>query len=259
MKLITISTLFLLLFFVSCIPQKKTIYMQDLTSTKDYVNSYFKAEEVTEAYTLQAGDYVYIKVITPDEKVAALYNLDLGGAGSNNMGEGSSIRFMSYQVSDQGNIDFPYVGKVSVKGLTLREVKESMRHILRNHIDTFSLQVQLTNAQFTILGEVSAPGQYTMSKNQINIFEAIALAGDLTIYGKRRNVQIVRPTANGTKTITINLNDRNLIDSDKYFIMPNDMVYVEPVKAKMWGFGETFSLGLFSSLVSLVLVVVALK
>lgn len=259
MKLITLPILLLLVFLVSCIPQKKTIYMQDISQERKYVNPYFKAEEVTEAYTLQPGDYVYIKVITPDEQVAALYNLDMGQANANTMGEGSSIRFLSYQVSDQGNIDFPYVGKVSVNGLTLRQVKENMRNILKNHIDTFSLQVQLTNAQFTILGEVRSPGQYTMSKNQINIFEAIALAGDLTVYGKRRKVQIIRPTAQGTKTITVNLSDRNLIDSDKYFIMPNDMVYVEPLKVKMWGFGETFSLGLFSSLVSLFLLVNALK
>ncbi|WP_372753346.1 polysaccharide biosynthesis/export family protein [Labilibaculum sp.] len=229
--------------------------MQDISKKRKYVNPYFKAEEVTEAYTLQPGDYVYIKVITPDEKVAALYNLNVGQSSLNNMGEGSSIRFVSYQVSDQGNIDFPYVGKVNVENLTLRQVKENMRDILKNHIDTFSLQVQLTNAQFTILGEVTAPGQYTMSKDQINIFEAIALAGDLTVYGKRRNVQIIRPTARGTKTITVNLRDRNLIDSDKYFIMPNDMVYVEPVKGKMWGFGGTFSLGLFSSIITLILLV----
>lgn len=258
-KVIAIPVLFILVMFASCIPQKKTVYMQDVSKERKYVNPYFKAEEITEAYTLQPGDYVYIKVITPDEAVAALYNLNMGQSSTNTMGEGSSIRFLSYQVSDLGNIDFPYVGKVNVNGMTLRRVKEKMRDILKNHIDTFSLQVQLTNAQFTILGEVRSPGQYTMSKDQINIFEAIALAGDLTIYGKRRKVRIVRPTANGTKTITVNLTDQNLIDSDKYYIMPNDMVYVSPVKAKMWGFGESFSLGLFSSLVSFLLLVNTLK
>lgn len=258
-KLIAIPTLFMLVLFASCIPQKKTIYMQDISKKGKYVNPYFKAEEVTEAYTIQPGDYVYIKVLTPDEAVASLYNLVSGQGNMNSMGEGGSIRFLSYQVSDRGNIDFPYVGKVNVNNMTLRQIKEKMQDILKNHIDTFSLQVQLTNAQFTILGEVRSPGQYTMNKDQINIFEAIALAGDLTVFGKRRKVEIVRPTANGTKTITVNLTDRNLIDSDKYYIMPNDMVYIAPVKAKMWGLGETFSLGLFSSIISAFLLVNTLK
>lgn len=259
MKIITIPTLLLLVFFVSCIPQKKTIYMRDLSKKRKYENPYTKAEEVTEAYTIQAGDYVYIRVLTPDEIVAGLYNLTSGQSSTTNLGDGGSMRFLSYQVSDLGNIDFPYVGKVYVTGKTLKQIKDQMQEILKNHIDTFSLQVQLTNAQFTILGEVRAPGQYNMNKTQINIFEAIALAGDLTIYGKRRKVRIVRPTANGTKTININLSDRNLIDSQNYYIMPNDLVYVEPIRAKMWGVGESFSLALISSLLSVFLLANTLK
>lgn len=259
MKLINIPLLLLVIFCASCIPQKKTIYMRDVSNKRKYENPYTKAEEVTEAYTIQSGDYVYIRVITPDETVSGLYNLTSGQSSMTNMGDGGSMRFLSYQVSDQGNIDFPYVGKVHVSGKTLKQIKDQMREILSNHIDTFSLQVQLTNAQFTILGEVNAPGQYNMNKDQINIFEAIALAGDLTIYGKRRKVKIVRPTSNGTKTISVNLSDRNLIDSQDYYIMPNDLVYIEPIKAKMWGVGESFSLALISSLLSLFLLANTLK
>lgn len=104
----------------------------------------------------------------------------------NGTGDPSSLRFQSYQVGDEGSIDFPYVGEVKVTGLTVKEVKAKMQDILKKHIDTFTLQVQLTNTQFTVLGEVNNPGQYNMSKDQITVFEAISQAGDLTIYGKRK-------------------------------------------------------------------------
>jgi len=106
---------------------------------------------------------------------------------------------------------------------------------------------------------VRSPGQYNMNKDQLTIYEAIALAGDLTIYGKRQKVKIVRPTTQGTKTISIDLTDLNLIDSQNYYIMPNDLVYVEPIKAKMWGFGESFSLGLVTSLLTFFLLANTLK
>jgi len=259
MQLNRILILLLLAFFVSCIPQKKTIYMRDVSGKRSYINLYTKALEVTEAYTIQPRDYLYIRVLTPDEAVASLYNLNIGQMNMNTMGDGGSAKFQSYQVSDEGNIDFPYVGNVHVLDLTLKQVKEKMHNILKNHIDTFTLQVELTNTQFTILGEVRAPGQYNMNKDQLTIYEAIALAGDITIYGKRRKVKIVRPTTSGTKTISIDLTDLNLIDSQNYYIMPNDLVYVEPIKAKMWGFGETFSLGLVTSLISFFLLANTLK
>jgi len=252
--------LLILLFssIVSCIPQRKTIYMRDMSGKKSYINLYTKAVEVTEAYTIQPRDYIYIRVLTPDEAVASLYNLG-GGQDTRNIGQQGSAKFQSYQVSDEGNIDFPYVGKVKVVDLTLKEIKLKMQEILKNHIDMFTLQVQLTNTQFTILGEVNTPGQYNMNKDQLTIFEAISLAGDLTIYGKRKKVKIVRPSTEGTKTINIDLTDLNLIDSQNYYIQPNDLIYVEPIRAKMFGFGETFSLGIITSLITFFLLANSLK
>ncbi|MDE5423391.1 polysaccharide export protein [Ancylomarina sp. DW003] len=249
----------LMLSVVSCIPQKKTIYMRDVSGKKEYINLYTKAIEVTEAYTILRGDYIYIRVLTPDEAVASLYNLNVGQMNMNGTGDPSSLRFQSYQVGDEGSIDFPYVGEVKVTGLTVKEVKAKMQDILKKHIDTFTLQVQLTNTQFTVLGEVNNPGQYNMSKDQITVFEAISQAGDLTIYGKRKKVRIVRPSNEGTKTITVDLTDLNLIDSQNYFIQPNDLIYVEPIKAQMFGFGETFSLSLITSLISFFLLANSLR
>ncbi|MGZ2368740.1 polysaccharide biosynthesis/export family protein [Ancylomarina sp. YFZ004] len=259
MKFSKILVLLLLFSVVACIPQKKIIYMQDVSDKKKYINLYTRAIEVTEAYKIQPRDYIYIRVLTPDEAVASLYNLNAGQINVGNMRDPSSMRYQSYLVSDDGEIDFPYIGQIQVVDLTVKQIKAKMQKILKNHIDTFTLQVQLTHTQFTILGEVNEPGQYNMSKDQLTIFEAISIAGDLTIYGKRKKVRIVRPSTEGSKIITIDLSDLNLVDSQNYYIQPNDLIYIEPVKAQMWGFGESFSLSLITSLITFFLLANSLK
>jgi polysaccharide biosynthesis/export protein len=259
MKRNNILILLLLLSITSCIPQKKLLYMQDYSSKEGYKNPYTEATSVTEAYKIMPKDYLYIRVLTPKEEIANLYNLGGGAQGNTmNMMQGGSAKFMSYLVNDDGNIDFPYVGEVHVKGLTLSEIKLKLTEILQKHIDTFTLQVQLTQAQFTILGEVRAPGQYGMSKDQLTLYEAFAQAGDMTVYGKRKQVKIIRPTETGTQMIMVDLTDKNIIDSQDYYILPNDLIYVEPMRVKQMGFGETFSLSLVTSLISFYLLIQSL-
>jgi len=257
MKFSTILIIVLTI-FSSCIPQKRMLYMQDFSNKKEYSNPYQKATSVTEAYKIKTNDYLYIRVLTPDEEIANLYNLSSGQMNSMNMGQGGSAKFMSYLVNDQGNIDFPYIGNIGVEGLTLAQIKDKLIEILKSHIETFTLQVQLTESQFTILGEVRSPGQYTMNKDLLTLYEALAAAGDITPYGKRNKVKIIRPTESGTQTILVDLTDKNIIDSQQYFILPNDLIYVEPMWIKQLGFGETFSLGLVTSLISFFLLIKSL-
>jgi polysaccharide biosynthesis/export protein len=231
--------------------------MQDKSSDKNYTNTYTKATVITENYKIQTNDYIYIRVITDNEKVSAYYNIS-GGNNSNNssMMQGQSgIKFMSYFVDDKGEIDFPSLGKIPVKGLTRSEVKQKLTEILKSQIDNFILMVDLTNTYFTILGEAHA-GNYPMTKDQITIYEAIAMSGDLSTYSKRKHIKIIRPTTNGSSIIKIiDMTDKNLLDSEESYIYPNDIIYVEPIKAKMFGFGETFSLGLLTSLISFYLLI----
>ena len=99
-----------------------------------------------------------------------------------------------------------------------------------------------------------------MSKDQITIYEAIGISGDLTIYSKRKKIKIIRHALDGTSTVkTIDMTDKNLLDSEESYIYPNDIIYVEPIKAKIFGFGETFSLGMVTSLISFYLLFKALK
>jgi len=169
-----------------------------------------------------------------------------------------SSKFISYLVNDEGNIDFPYIGNIAIAGLTLSQIKEKMYSILQKYMDTFTLQVQLTDNQYTILGEIKAPGQYGMSKDQLTLYEAVAIAGDLTVYGKRDQVKIMRPTETGTKTILVDLTDKNIIDSEQYYILPNDLIYIEPKRAKQAGISETFSFGVITTIISFSLLIISI-
>jgi polysaccharide export outer membrane protein len=256
-----LSLLLITFLTYSCISPRSMIYMQNKDNTKNYKNVYTQAKVITEKYKIQTNDYIYIRVITDNEKVAAYYNLNGGGANNNNqMMQGQSgTKFMSYLVDDKGEIDFPSLGKIIVKDLTRSEVKQKLIEILKPQIDNFTLQIELTNTYFTILGEAH-PGIYPMSKDQITIYEAIAQSGDLTIYSKRKQLKIIRPTTSGISVIrTIDLTDKNLLDSEESYIYPNDIIYVEPIKAKMFGFGQTFSLSMITSLLSFYLLIKSFK
>lgn len=241
-----------ILLMASCIPQKKLIYMQDRSAEKEYTNPYQKAEQITELYKVQPGDYLYIRVNSTKEEIDKLYNLG-GGQQTSQMGQGGSSKFYSYLVKDNGTIDFPFVGELPVAGKTTSEIKKEVHERLSRTLDSFSLQVLLANSSFTILGEVRSPGQYPMNRDQITLYEAIAMAGDITGFGKRNQLRIVRPTHEGSTTLIVDLTDKNVIDSQRYFIYPNDLIYVEPMLIKQYGIGETFSFSTVSWLVSIFL------
>jgi len=229
--------------------------MQNKDNDRNYTNAYTKAKVITENYKIQTNDYIYIRVITDNEKVSAYYNISSGNNSNmtSMLQSESGTRYMSYLVDDKGEIDFPSLGKIPVKGLTRSEVKQKFTEILKSQIDNFTLMVELTNTYFTILGEAHA-GKYPMSKDQLTIYEAIAISGDLTTYSKRKQVRIIRPTIDGNSIVRIiDLTDKNLLDSEESYIYPNDIIYIEPIKAKMFGFGETFSIGMITSLISIYL------
>lgn len=252
-------SLILLLLLGSCIPQKKIIYMQDKTSEKGYQNEYQKSEVITESYKVKPGDYIYIRINSTKEEINNLYNLGGSAMSSMNMTSGGSMKYYSYVVKDNGSIDFPFIGDIDVKGKTLSIIKEELHALLSKSIDSFSLQVMLANNNFTIVGEVNNPGQYTMSREQISLYEAIGIAGDVTAFGKRTRVRIIRPTENGSTTITADLTDKNLLDSQNYFILPNDLIYIEPMAAKQLGIGDTFSFNMISWVLSVAVLINTFK
>ncbi len=134
----------------------------------------------------------------------------------------------------QGNIEYPYLGQIEVGGLTLFEVNTKIQQRVDKYLESASVFVKLVNRNITVLGEVNSPGQKLMVKNQLTIFEALGTAGDITDYGNRRNVKIIREFPTGKEIAELDLTDPNLIYSPFYYILPHDIVYVEH-SSKVYG------------------------
>ena len=240
-----VIALFLLLSLLNgCIPQRETVYLQDKTEQEDYVNPYGKLESITNKYILRTNDQLYINVSTANTELSEYFNPNRSSSGGN---VNQTFSMFTYLIDDNMDIDFPFVGKINLENCTLAGAKQKVMKELESFLDDAQITIRIYNTSFVALGEFGRSGKIDMSKEQITIFEAVALAGDIKSHGKRKEVQITRPTPEGAITYFVDLTDRNIVDSDKYYVYSNDIIYVRPMKAKSWGFGESFSLGAFSS------------
>lgn len=212
-------------------------------------------------------DMLNITVNTPNNpEASAMFNLrvqmsDETGSSTGRSRSTSQQYLQTYLVTNDGFIDFPVLGKVKVLGMTKTELEDYLaERILGTHLKERPI-VTVTMASFkvSVLGEVAKAGQYNVSTGKINIFEALALAGDMTIQGKRDNVKIIRELCTGEKEIVeLNLNDANVINSPYYQLQQNDIVYVTPNKAKAKGSGIGAETSLWFTSTSIVISIASL-
>lgn len=196
-------------------------------------------------YCLQKGDYLYIRVYAPDEKMVATYN---GYMAQHNAvvdnADVATARLYMYVVGEDGCINFPYVDKIEALGRTTREVKFAIEKALIEQVPAASVTVKLVNRSFSILGE-SGSGRFQIPKEKLNIFQALAMCGDLSHYSKRNEIQLIRQTENGTIIKTFDLRGKSIINSEFYYIQPGDVIYVPFNNAKFFGVNH------FSGIISL--------
>ena len=221
--------------FASCVPQKKMLLLKDAQmATENQSINYVNERSVN--YKLQPGDNLYIRFLnTIDERSAASLNGDISNR-STQLSSDASIYLQSYTLDEDGCIELPLTGKMELKNLTVDQAKEKMQKELDKFVNQTTLIVKLSNFNLTLLGEVTRPGMYKVYQSQINLFEAISLAGNMTNFAKNDEVKIIRQTDNGSEIITVNLGQADILSSPYYYLKPNDIVYVEPLKIKQWGF-----------------------
>lgn len=240
--------------FASCVPQKKMLYLKEAqmlseTQSINYVN------ERSVNYKLQPGDNLYIRYINPiDEQSAASLT---GDYSSRTISSDASIYLSSYTVDEDGFIELPLVGKIEVKNQTVDEAKALIQSELDKFANQTTIVVKLSNFNLTVLGEVTRPGMFKVYQSQINLFEAVSMAGNMTNFAKRDEVKIIRQTDNGSEIITVDMGSADILSSPYYYLKPNDIVYVEPLKIKQWGF-TTFPYATVFSIVSLAVTLFAL-
>ncbi len=186
-----------------------------------------------ENYRIQQQDVLYIRLYTLNETVMAMLNPDEGGS-SNQYNSEASLYVQGYVVNDSGQVTLPMVGDVKVVGKTIEEATRAVREKSKNYLKDATVILKLLSFKFTVLGEVDRPGVYRNYNNQLTVLEAIGMAGDIGDYGNRREVVVLRPTKTGTITYRLDLTDKNILESPAFFLLPNDMVYVEPIKSKVF-------------------------
>lgn len=239
----------------SCVSRKQLIYLQ---SNDEGATRMMKAVPTPE-YRLQANDIISIKIKAIKPELVAIFKISESTTNANsaqNRGEEANY-YDGFSVDDRGNIRIPIIGELNVMGLTLEEVrikveKELLENYFNKEANIFVI-VKMAGLRFTINGEINAPGTKIMFQEKVNILEAIANMGDITITGDRKNVTVIRQYPYGTEMHDIDLTDIKVMESPYYYLQPNDYIYVKPLRQKTWGTGQTGiqSIGTIITLLSL--------
>jgi polysaccharide export outer membrane protein len=194
--------------------------------------------------------------MTLDQKSNEVFSTIAGSAAGNSYMNitDQNLYLTSYMVSDSGFINFPLLGKINANGKTIHEMEVSLNSSVSDILREASVVVKLVMYNISILGEVKNPGKYTIYNNRVNIFEAIAMANDLTTFANRSKVQIIRNQGNKNNIVTVDLQSKDILTSPYYYLQPNDIVYIEPLKNKSFAF-ETFPYALLLGGISTLFIV----
>jgi polysaccharide biosynthesis/export protein len=221
----------------ACVPVKEMIYLQPGEQAAQEVFTYDRV-----SYRLQTNDILDVQILSMNQDVNAMFGS--GNVMNQNMQagvqNGGDLYYMTgYTVTDSGMVELPYLGKVSVQGLTLEKAKAAIDEKVATLFKNYYLQVKLGGIRYSALGEFRSPGKKVILQNQATIFEAIAASGDLTQVARRNEIKLIRQYPDGTRIHSLNLLDQSIIGSPYYFIQPNDVIYAEPLPQKSWGIGIT--------------------
>lgn len=231
--------LFLLgLLTYSCVSPEQLTYLQVEEESKS--DSVFYALKRSK-YDLQPNDILSITVRSFDAETSELFNTTSTSANLNAAAGDLLFYLNGYTVDFEGNIEMPVIGQLNVAGKNVDEIKVLVQAELNNYFqeNTVFVNVQLAGVRYSVVGDVKAPGKYVIYQNQVNIFEALAQAGDITLVGDRKQIQIVRQLEDGVITIDLDLTDSQVLSDPYFFIQPNDIINVRPLRVKSLGIGTT--------------------
>lgn len=232
MKKLYLLFFLLPLVLTGCSSYQKSLYLQN-----DAVINQSTQGQLYD-FRIMPKDLLTIVVSTTDPAASAPFYRKLGqdknNGGNSTMGM-QNTNLLGYLVDNNGEIDFPVLGKIQVIGLTTRECEALLREKLKPYLKENPLvTVSSSNYKFSVLGEVNAPGTYTVQDEKVTIFEAIAQAGDMTLFSIRDDIQLLREDSEGRRqVIHLNLNDANITQSPYFYLQQNDVIYVKPTKAKV--------------------------
>jgi len=232
MKTLLLLVLSISILLASCTSQKKLAYLNNLPETGGEEKFTMEIPD----YKIQPRDILYItvKAMMPDGTINDFLTSPRS-YGSSYITQGESGGYIyGFDVNPEGNIVLPAVGSIKVAGLTLEETRKLLQVSADKVFKNSTVECKLLSFKFTVIGEVRAPGTYINYNNYLTVLEAIGRAGGVGDYGNRNRVLVVRPIDNGTKTFRLNLQDKMILSSEAYFLLPNDVVIVEPLNQKIF-------------------------
>jgi polysaccharide biosynthesis/export protein len=240
-------TIFSFLVFSSCVTNRKLTYIQYKGVKNDMIQPVTPAD-----YKLMPYDNIFIRVVTPDPQWSTMFNTIPVATNSITITE-QSADLVSYPIDGEGYILLPYVGKLKVAGKTLEMVTDDVQKVLKSYVADAAVTVKMVNNYVSLIGEVQRPGRYPIYKDRLNIFQALAMGGDLNEFSNRQKVQIIRQTPEGNMVREFTLTDRSIMTSEFFYVMPNDVIYAKPMKGKFFGLNTFPYSVLLSSITTFIL------
>lgn len=233
----------------SCIRQQKTWLLQD-SDTKNVVTQFDNTKKTP--YKIQPGDNLFINIYSTDKATSAYFQTNFPTVMSQ-----TYLYLNSYVVNEDGYLTFSFIDKMMVKDLTLEQVQQQLQTTMSGYFKDVTVSVKMVSYVVSVLGEVESPKKFHVPEEQINILEAVANCGGFKEYANRKSVTLIRQTSTGSETVILDLSDKNILGSEYFYLMPNDIVYIPSLKSKSYTY-EKLPYGLFVSTISLVIAVLAI-
>lgn len=237
-KFFGILGILMVLMSTSCIPHKDIVYLQNKETATDSTQLMV---EQPKPYRVQINDILNIRIKVLDQDDVTIFNPI--GEGSLNASAAERAYFDGFTVDLHGNIRIPELGEINVLGYTTEAIETQIKNKLLEEqfkeTANIFITVKLAGLSYTALGEVGSPGTNVLFQDRVNIFQAIANVGEITVVGNRKKVQIIRQNPQGQEIHELDLTDKEVMNSPYYYIQPNDMIYVAPLKEKTFGTGVT--------------------
>ena len=213
----------------SCVSRQELVYFQDEPVTQDSENNINSNFEIR----FKSDDLLTIDVSALEPDAARPFNLPAVSYNTSVINANGNLKMQTYLIDSEGNIEFPVLGTLNIGGLSRSEANKMLKETLSEYIKDPIVNIRLANFTITVLGEVNKPGTFTIQDERISLTEALGLAGDLTIYGKRENVFLIREVDGQKRYAQFDLTSINVVNSPSYYLTQNDVIYVEPNQARM--------------------------
>lgn len=248
MKAIHIFLLSVAVLLSSCVSQNKVTILKSDSPFPEKTVDFAKKS----AYKIKIGDHLFIRIYSYEPKTSKFFQNDWPAFMNT-----TYLYLNSYMVDDDGYVNFSFIEKVRLAGLTMEEAQKILQTSINEYFKDATVYLRLINFQVSVMGEVASPGTFTIEKDQIDALKAISMAGGFNVFAKTKKVKLIRKTPTGSEIHILDFTSDNILASDYYYLMPDDIIYVEPRVAKSFAF-DRFPYSAFLTIAATTLSIIAI-